>query len=278
MDLFKDKVVIVTGAGSGIGKELCKQLAGLGAHIVLSDINKESCDKSVSEINKVGGKAYGEQLDVTDYEAFEKHIKDAAAKMGKIDYIFNNAGTAVAGELRDLEVEHWKKTIDVNLNGVFYGSLVAYKLMVKQGFGHIVNISSIEGMMPFPGNSPYVATKYAVLGFTQTLWLEAGHYGVNVSAVCPGFIQTPIFDTVQMVKIDREKALAKQALFLKTLSITPEKCVKIILKGVAKNKPIIPVSGFAHVVWRLSRWMPIKVMKAVRKDFNKWRDTVRLPD
>ena len=278
MDLFKDKVVIVTGAGSGIGKELCEQLSRRGALVVLSDINKESCENTLKSIKAAGGQAWGEKLDVTDYEAFKKHIEDTAAARGRVDYLFNNAGTAVAGELQNLEVEHWKKTIDVNLNGVFYGSLVAYKLMVKQGFGHIVNISSIEGMLPFPGNSPYVATKYAVLGFTQTMWLEAGHFGINVSAVCPGFIRTPIFDTVQMINIDREKALAKQKLFLETLSITPEKCVKIILKGVAKNKPIIPVSGFAHVIWRLSSWMPIIIMKAVRKDFNKWRDSVRIPD
>jgi NAD(P)-dependent dehydrogenase (short-subunit alcohol dehydrogenase family) len=274
MKIFKDKVAIVTGGGSGIGKCLCNLLASQGAIVVLSDINKESCDKAVAEIKSAGGKAYGEQLDVTDYKAFEKHIKNTAAKMGRLDYLFNNAGITIAGEIRDLEVKHWQKVIDVNLNGVFYGSLVAYKLMIKQGSGHIINISSIEGMMPFPMNAPYVATKYAVLGFTQTLWVEGGHFGVNASAVCPGWIHTPIFDS-PMINIDSKKAIAEHAALEKYCAISPEKCAKIILKGVAKNKPIIPVSGLAHVIWRLSRWMPILMMKAIRKDFNKWRNKVR---
>jgi len=228
----------------------------------------------VEELKNAGGKAYGEQLDVTDYKAFEKHITNTATKMGRIDYLFNNAGIAIIAEMRDLDVEDWHKVINVDLNGVFYGSLVAYKLMVKQGFGHIVNLSSIEGMMPFPGNAPYVAAKYAVLGFTQTLWVEGGHFGVKASAVCPGWIRTPLIDLVPMIKIDRKKAMAQYAT-LEKLGISPEKCAKIILKGVAKNKPIIPVSGLAHVVWRLSRWMPIKLMKIVKYDFNKWRNKIR---
>ncbi|MBC2717871.1 MAG: SDR family oxidoreductase [Desulfobacteraceae bacterium] len=278
MKIFKDKVAIVTGAGSGIGKCLSEKLAGLGASVVLSDINKESCESVVAGIKSAGGKAYGEQLDVTDYKAFEKHIKDAAAKMGRIDYIFNNAGIAISAEVRDLEVEDWQKVIDVDLNGVFYGSLVAYKIMVKQGFGHIVNISSIEGVMPFPANAPYVAAKYAVLGFTQTLWVEAGHLGVNVSAVCPGIILTPIFDISPVIKIDREKGLAQYQPMFDKFGITPEKCAQIILKGVAKNKPIITVTKFARFLWTISRWMPLKVMKAVRNDYNKWRDNIRIEE
>lgn len=275
MDLFKDKVVIVTGAGSGIGKCLCDLLASRGAIVVLSDINKESCERAVAEIKSAGGKASGEQLDVTDYKAFEKHIKNTAATNGRIDYLFNNAGIAIMGEIRDLEVEDWQKVIDVDLNAVFYGTLVAYKMMVKQGFGHIVNISSIEGMMPFVANAPYVAAKYAVLGFTQTLWLEGEYFGVNASAVCPGYISTSIADNSQMINFDKEKVMAQYAPIIK-LGITPEKCAKIILKGVAKNKPIIPVTVFAHVLWRLSRWMPILLIKAIRRDYNKWRDKVRV--
>ncbi len=276
MNLFKDKVAIVTGGGSGIGKALCELLASRGAQVVLSDINKDSCDQVVVEINRNGGKAYGEQLDVTDYKAFEKHIKDAASKMGRIDYIFNNAGIAIAAEIRDLDVEDWQKVVDVDLNGVFYGSLVAYKIMVKQGFGHIVNISSVEGMMPFPANAPYVAAKFAVLGFTQTLWVEGGHLGVNASAVCPGIILTPIFNVSVVKNFDREKGLEQYKPMFDRFGIPPEKCAEIILKGVAKNKPIIPVTKFAGFLWRISRWMPIKVMHAVRNDYNKWRDKIRI--
>ena len=147
--------------------------------------------------------------------------------------------------------------------------------MVKQGNGHIVNLSSIEGMVPFPTTGSYVASKYAVLGLSQTMWVEGHSLGVKVSAVCPGFIKTPIFDVSQMIKIDRDKIMSQYETFQR-LGITPEKCAEIILKGVAKNKPIIPVTGLAHFIWRLARLAPVGYMKFVRKDFEKWRNAVRI--
>ena len=275
MDIFKDKVATVTGGGSGIGKALCERLARLGAKVVLSDINPKSAEKVGATIRNAGGKAAVHTLDVTDYNAFKNHIHDTVEAHGKLDYIFNNAGIAIGAEFRDMKLEHWQQVINVNLNGVFHGSLLAYKQMVKQGYGHIINLSSVEGMVPFPTTGSYVASKYAVLGLSQTLWVEGHSLGVKVSAVCPGFIKTPIFDVSTMVNIDREKILSQYKTFQK-LGITPEKCALVILKGVAKNKPIIPVTGLAHVIWRLARLAPVAYMKYVRKDFDKWRNTIRM--
>ena len=277
MDIFKDKVAIITGGGSGIGKSLCERLARLGAKVVLSDINPESAEKVVAAIRTAGGKAVGQTLDVTDYDAFKKHIDDTVEAHGNLDYIFNNAGIAITAEFRDMTLEHWQKVINVNLNGVFHGSLLAYKQMVKQGNGHIINLSSVEGMLPFPTTGSYVASKYAVLGLSQTMWVEGHSLGVKVSAVCPGFIKTPIFDVSQMIKIDRDKIMSHYETFQK-LGITPEKCAHVILKGVAKNKPIIPVTGLAHIMWRIARLAPVALMKSVRRDFDKWRYTVRNAD
>ena len=277
MKNFKDKITVVTGGGSGIGKALCEKLARLGATIILSDINPESVAKVVADIRAAGGQAEGQTLDVTDYEAFKKHIAETVATHGRLDYIFNNAGIAISAEFRDMELEHWRKVLDVNLDGVFHGSLLAFKQMVKQGFGHIVNLSSVEGMVPFPTTGSYVASKFAVLGLSQTMWVEGHSLGVKVSAVCPGFIKTPIFDVSQMIKIDRDKIMSHYETFQK-LGITPEKCAHVILKGVAKNKPIIPVTGLAHIMWRMARLAPVTLMKSVRRDFDKWRYTVRTAD
>lgn len=278
MNTYKDKVAMVTGAGSGIGEALCKRLAALGAIVVASDIHLESAARTVSEVKAAGGLAWGEQLDVSDARAFQRHLDKAVGTHGRIDYLFNNAGIAISGELRDLTVDHWRKVIDVDLNGVFYGSLAAYKQMILQGFGHIVNLSSIEGFSPWAGNAPYVAAKYAVLGFTQTLWIEGGKFGVRASAVCPGIVRTPIFDTAQLINADRERAMAAQWDKIRRFSISPERCADIILKGVERNRPIIPVSRLAHLLWWLSRLMPVKLMRYVQKDFDKWRHTVRLAD
>lgn len=275
MDIFKDKVAIVTGGGSGIGNALCDRLARFGAYVVLSDIDLKSADKVGIAIRNAGGRAEAHALDVTDYEAFKKHIHDMVEAHGKLDYIFNNAGIAISAEFRDMKLDHWQQVINVNLNGVFHGSLLAYRQMVKQGYGHIINMSSVEGMVPFPTTGSYVASKYAVLGLSQTLWVEGQSLGVKVSAVCPGFIKTPIFDVSPMVKIDREKILSKYETFQK-LGITPEKCAAVILKGVVKNKPIIPVTGLAHIIWRIARMAPVAYMKYVRKDFDKWRNVIRV--
>ena len=275
MDIFRDKVAIVTGGGSGIGKALCERLTEFGANVVLSDINPQSATEVAEAIRNAGGKAVGHALDVTEYAAFEKHVSDTVEEHGRLDYIFNNAGIAIGAEFQDMQLDHWQQVINVNLNGVFHGSLLAYKQMVKQGYGHIVNLSSVEGMVPFPTTGSYVASKYAVLGLSQTMWVEGHSLGVRVSAVCPGFIKTPIFDVSPMVNIDREKILAQYETFQK-LGITPEKCAAVILKGVAKNKPIIPVTGLAHVIWRLARLAPVAYMKAVRSDFDKWRQKIRV--
>lgn len=156
---FKDKVAIVTGGGSGIGKALCESLARFGAKVVLSDINAASAKHAADTIHNQGGKAEGHALDVTDFHAFEAHVRATVESHGQLDFIFNNAGIATSAEFRDMELAHWRKVIDVNLNGVFHGSLLAYRQMVKQGFGHIVNLSSVEGVAPFPTTGSYVASK-----------------------------------------------------------------------------------------------------------------------
>lgn len=276
MNGFRGKIAMVTGAGSGIGRALCERLAALEALVIAADINAQSVQQTVADINTAGGSAWGKPLDVSDCEAFNLFIEEVVQRHGRIDFLFNNAGIAISGELRDLTVAHWRKVIDVDLNGVFYGSLAAYKQMINQGFGHIINMSSIEGFSPWAGNSPYVAAKYAVLGFTQTLWIEGAHFGVRASAVCPGIVRTPIFDTTPLINADRERAMAAQWSKIQKFSIDPDQCADLILKGVAKNKPIIPVTRLACLLWWLSRLTPVGLMRYVRNDFNQWRDLVRI--
>jgi NAD(P)-dependent dehydrogenase (short-subunit alcohol dehydrogenase family) len=274
MHIYRDKVAVITGGASGIGRCLGEKLAALGAQVVLSDINRTGLDATIKEISSNGGRVSGEVLNVSDYEAFKAHIDGVVAEKGRIDYLFNNAGIAIAAEFRDMTLEDWNKVIDINLHGVFHGSILAYKQMVKQGFGHIVNLSSVEGLIPFPTTGSYVATKYAVLGFTQGMWVEGRSLGVKTSAVCPGYIKTNIFDAAKMVNIDRGRIM-DQYKMLENMGITAEKCAQVILKGVAKDKPIIPVTTLAHVIWRMARLAPVGVLKWVRKDFDKWRDAVR---
>ena len=275
MSFFEDKVAIVTGAASGIGRALCEELAARGARVVATDINDEALESAFSQMKPAKHPVQTARLDVTGHAAFRELIQDTAAREGRLDYLFNNAAIAIAGEIRDLEIEHWLKVLDVNLNGVIYGSVEAYKLMVQQGFGHIVNMSSMEGITAFPGTVSYVVSKFAVMGLSQSLWIEGTDLGVKVSVVCPGFIRTPIFETSPVVNADREEFLKSLAPYEK-FSMSPEECARVILKGVRKNKLIIPVTGLVHVLWRLVRLSPTLVLKLTRRDFRKIRDAARL--
>jgi len=276
-NIFEDKVAIVTGGASGIGKALCEELAARGAKVVAADLNGEALEETVAAVTGTRHPVRAVGLDVTDHGAFKALIQETAAAEGRLDYLFNNAGIGIAGEIRDLEIEHWKKVIDVNLWGVIYGSVEAYKLMAKQGFGHIVNLSSMEGMTAFPGTVSYVASKFAVMGLSQGMWIEGTDLGVRVSVVCPGFIRTPIFETSPTINLDRAEFLKSLAPYEK-FSMSPEECARVILKGVQKNKLIIPVTGLVHVLWRLIRLNPMLVLKLTRKDFRKIRNATRLAD
>jgi len=275
MSIFTGKIALVTGAASGIGQGLAEALADAGARVTATDINLEGLEANVRFQNRSGQAVRLEKLDVTDYGAFEKLIDDVVSREGRLDYIFNNAGIAIAGDLRDLTIEHWRPVLDVNLNGVVYGSLLGYRQMVKQGFGHIVNLSSIEGLIPFPTTASYVTSKFAVMGLSQSLYVEGADLGVKVSVVCPGFVRTAIFDVSPMINMSREEWLKANARW-ERFAVTPEKCAEIILKGVAKNKPIIMVTGLAQVMWRLARLNPSFLLNFIRKDFAKWRNKVRL--
>lgn len=276
MSLFTDKVCIVTGGAGGIGKSLCEQLAQAGGIVVASDVNRERLDKTVQNICKKGGRCTSEIFDVSNHEAFKKCINDTVEREGRLDYIFNNAGIAFGAQIQDTEIEDWKKVLDVNLNGVIYGALEAYKVMVKQGFGHIINLSSVEGFIPFPFTSSYVVSKFAVLGLSQSMWLEGRDLGVKVSAVCPGFIKTDIFDVTPVRGLDMQKWLEANAKWEK-FGVTPEMCAKVILKGVEKDKAIIPVTFLAKFFWFLARLGPTFVLKTILKDFRKWRESVKIP-
>lgn len=275
MGVFENKIALVTGAASGIGRALVEHLVRERARVTATDINEVMLAANAEILNKGEKRVQTLRLDVTDYDAFEKTIDDTISREGRLDYIFNNAGIGIGGEFRDVTIDHCRQVLDVNLNGVLYGSFLAYRQMVKQGFGHIVNMASIEGLVPFPCGLPYAASKFAVMGLSQAMWVEGTDLGVKVTVVCPGYVDTPIFDVSPVVNMDREK-LAQAALIWKRLGVTPDKCARIILKGVARNKPIITVTALARVVWWLARISPTFQMNFARKDFAKWRGKVRL--
>src|SRR4051795_3796512 len=176
MKIFTNTVIIITGAASGIGRELSIQLTAAGARLILCDIQEAKLYALETQLKQSGGSAEAYMLDVTDALAFEQAIQYITDKYGAIDYLFNNAGVANTGEMQDLQIKHWKKVIDVNLMGVIYGASFGYKQMVKQRKGHIVNIASLAGLCTMPLGLPYTTSKHGVVGLSRSLRVEGkGH-------------------------------------------------------------------------------------------------------
>ncbi|MDM5317857.1 SDR family oxidoreductase [Fictibacillus sp. b24] len=230
------KIAIVTGGASGIGHALCKELVSQNVFVIITDINQVKGKQVEEELNKESINARYQYLDVRDAESVESVITAIFKEFSRLDYLFNNAGIAMYGELYDMTFEDWRKVMDVNLWGVIHGTQIGYNIMKKQGFGHIVNTASAAGLGPSPVSSAYGTTKHAVVGLTTSLHYEAEEFGIKVSALCPTFVDTPILEEARAININKAVIMEQ---FKKQKMMAPEKLAKITLDGIHKNKPII---------------------------------------
>lgn len=269
-DYYQDKIAVVTGGAAGLGRELCLELGLRGATVVAVDVDQEGAEAVCQTIRTGGGNALAAYLDVTIFENAQRIVKDVVGKYGRIDLIFNNAGTALHGETRDLGVEHWRTVLDVNLMGVIYGAISAYGQMVKQGAGQIVNIGSLAGLIPVPKEIPYCTSKWAVVGFTSSLRLEGAGLGVKVNLVCPGIMSTAIHQTVDYVNVDQERLVRPQTRHF----VQPTQAARLILDQVAQNRPLIIFPFYARLIWWLYRFNPAifnLLFRKMLRDFRKLR-------
>jgi NAD(P)-dependent dehydrogenase (short-subunit alcohol dehydrogenase family) len=249
---FSGKTAIVTGGTSGIGLALGELLISSGAHVVLVGRNQERGEKALGGLAGKGpGSVRFAAADASQAGAIAKVVDSAVAERGRLDYLFNNAGIGLLGEVRDLSVEQWREVIDIDLMGVVHGVAAAYPLMIKQGSGHIVNLSSVGGFFPTPGSVPYIAAKHAVLGLSRGLRAEAAPHGVRVSVACPPGVETEIFNVSINVGYDP----AEVAKVLPGGMMSARDCAAKILSGVAKNKAVI-LPGSARSLYFLARHFP----------------------
>lgn len=191
-----DKVAIITGSAQGIGLATALRFAAEEARVVVSDIGQQRVDQAVAAIVAQGGQAVGAVVDVTDRLAIDAMVAKVKATWGRIDVLINNAGITKDARLAKMSSAQFDAVIAVNLKGVFECTQAVAETMTAQGSGSIVNASSVVGLYGNFGQTNYAATKAGVIGFTKTWARELGPKGVRVNAVCPGFVLTPILDTV----------------------------------------------------------------------------------
>jgi NAD(P)-dependent dehydrogenase (short-subunit alcohol dehydrogenase family) len=256
--IFEGATAIVTGGASGIGRALAVGLAKRGSDVVLADLQIELAEEVASEINLSGGKAKAVKVDVTEFSAMEQLIQETVQRTGRLDYLFNNAGIVIGGGVNLYGIKDWNQVIDVNLRGVINGIQAAYKIMIAQGFGHIVNTASMAGLMHGPGNVAYTTTKHAVVGLSESLRIEAAEAGVRVSVICPGAVRTPILEGggkfgKMLIDIPPEQV---RRMWERVRPMSPDIFAEKVLNSVAKNKAIIIVPSWWKLFWWINRLSP----------------------
>lgn len=267
------RVVVITGAGSGIGRELALLCARRGAHLALCDVNDAAVRETADAARRLGRDVLIRNVDVADPEQMRAFADDTFSHFGGVDILVNNAGVGLIGGFLDTSLKDWDWLVSINLMGVVHGCDAFIPAMINSGRGgQVVNVSSAAGLLANPALSAYSATKFAVLGLSEALRIELGPHGIGVTAVCPGVINTAI-TTASPIRGagDSDARRQRLAATYKKRGYTPERAARNILRALGRNRAVAPIAAEAHVLYVLSRvappvarWVSARMAKAAR--------------
>ena len=216
MARFDGKVAIITGAASGIGREIAASFARRGAHVVIADLNIGAAEKTAAELNARGGSTLGVAMDVADEAQVQEGIDKAAKTFGRIDVLISNAGIQIVKPMHEFPFADWKRLLAIHLDGAFLTTRACLKYMYAQKSGAIIYIGSVHSKEASMLKAPYVTAKHGLLGLARVVAKEGAKYNVRANVVCPGFVRTPLV----------EKQIPEQA---KELGITEEQVVRNVM-------------------------------------------------
>jgi NAD(P)-dependent dehydrogenase (short-subunit alcohol dehydrogenase family) len=241
-----DRVVVITGAGSGIGHELALLCARRGAHLALCDINDRAVANTAEMAREAGA------------EVMTRFAEATVARFGRVDLVVNNAGVGLVGGFLDTSRKDWEWLIGVNVMGVVHGCDAFLPAMIESGRGgHVVNLSSAAGLLANPQLSAYSATKFAVFGLSEALRMELKPHGIGVTAVCPGIINTGITQTSPIRGSgDTGERRERLASTYAKRGYTAKRVADNILRAVDRNRAVAPIAAEAHIMYVLSRTVP----------------------
>jgi NAD(P)-dependent dehydrogenase (short-subunit alcohol dehydrogenase family) len=261
MKSFQNKVAAITGAGSGIGRALAIELARQKCDLALSDVNEEGLQKTVDLVSGLGVVVTSRRVDVADREAVYAWADQVVSDHQKVNLIFNNAGVALAATVESMSYGDFEWLMDVNFWGVVHGTKAFLPHLKASGDGHIINISSVFGLVGIPSQSAYNSAKFAVRGFTESLRqeLDMMSYGVSATSVHPGGIKTGIARSSRVDSSIRDLGISDvdtRQKFEKTFITSPDKAACVILEGVRRNQRRVLVGPDARVFDWVARLLP----------------------
>ena len=255
---FKNKNCFLTGAASGIGRSFALALAKEGMNLYISDINMERLANVKKEIEEMGCKVIAVKCDVSKFEDFEKAAKDFHSIFGDMDLLINNAGIAISGGIEELELEDWKKVLDINLWSIIYSLKVFLPRMLEKKSGHIVNVASTAGVCGTSEPLPYITSKFAVVGLSEALYGQLYNRGIRVSVIVPSYIKTNIF-TESKVKFSKkliedygreklEEIFSSIVQDMKTKSTPPDRAVRKYISQIKEEQLYVSEAGSAMAI------------------------------
>ena len=266
MSFLSDGVAVVTGAGSGIGRALAQQLAAAGSALALADVDEAGLAETTRSLGKTNALVTATVLDVADEGGVSAFAEDVARRHGRVTLLINNAGVALEGTFEEISLDDLRWLMNINFWGVVYGVKYFLPMLKKEARSHIVNISSVFGLIAPPGQPAYSASKFAVRGFTECLRHELAGTPVRVSCVHPGGIKTAIARRARIGAGVKRKGLEeKAARFEKLFRTSPETAAARILSGVERSEPRILIGSDAYKIDILQRLRPATYWKALAR-------------
>jgi len=261
MKQLAGKVAAITGAGSGIGQALALELAQLGCEVAISDKNEAGLQETMQRVQALGAKCSSTTLDVADRTAVYAWADQVVAHHGRVNLIFNNAGVSLSETVESMSYENFEWLMNINFWGVVYGTKAFLPYLKQSGEGHIINISSVFGIIGVPSQSAYNAAKFAVRGFTESLREEMQLEGARVGVTCvhPGGIKTNIVRSSRIGDVGKagsSNPAKAAAMFEKAARTTPQEAAKVILAGVRKRSPRVLIGTDAHIIDTVQRLLP----------------------
>jgi NAD(P)-dependent dehydrogenase (short-subunit alcohol dehydrogenase family) len=266
MKIDRTSVAVVTGAASGIGRALAARLAREGASLAIADVNQTGLEETARMINGASGKISAHIVDVSDKERVAAFVDEVVAAHGRASLLINNAGVGLIGATEQISIEDIEWLMGINFWGVVYGVKYFLPVLRQQPQAHIVNISSVFGIIGPAGHSAYAASKFAVRGFSEALRHELAKGNVKVSVVHPGGIKTNIANDARPgAGVSKATVEKERAIFNAAARTTPEAAAERIVRGVLRDEERILIGPDAWLIDRIQRWAPVKYWRALGK-------------